>query len=730
MKFLTPTRVLIEDATELPEGATTCKRLYLDFESTSFEFSEYGREFYKDHRACGAAVTWDNHPRSYYIPVRHNVDGDMMPGNINIDHYQEWLKKSLKHKGLKTWANQGVKFDAHCALAEGAEFDCQLFCTLTHAKLLDTDRKTRGGYGLDALAAWLLNKDIKPYEQRVKDYLARCKRGGRVARDYGQVAIDIMGEYACVDVAACRDVDIKLEQLCPEFARQVWDTETLLTPVLFDMERAGLRVNPEALDVKNLELITYLGMIEELLHKEVGFACVPSNSDHCFELLCNRFGLPVLGWTDEGNPSFGWDVLTSYLAHPVVAASPQLIRIIKTVMDYRDKHTLLTYFVQPYQRLHVDGLMHPDYDQVKETGRLGCRTPNAQQLSKDAKELIVCEPGHSFLSCDYSQIEFRLIAHYVADPAITLAYLDNSNTDFHALIAKMCGIPRDPAKNVNFCIGYGGGKSRVVQMLSSNMDLVGSLGDEAGEMCQGGEVSGDLMRFMMEVVRRGNDHRYKEDPVLVRKASQLVSAEGLTNSDRQLVFEMLCRKRGEEVYNGYHAMIPNLKRETKDCAMVCKSKGFVRTAYGRPRHLPERVAWRGFNSVAQGTAADVIKERTVALAPRYNAKTRELGIVLRAQVHDENLFSGLTEAIMDPRTTRHVTSLMERPRVEFTIPMRSSAGASYVDWRRAGDEKHKEHIHIEIVRDIPASKDPQLPTCDRPFLLLAEVSEPLTLTEG
>ena len=75
--------------------------------------------------------------------------------------------------------------------------------------------------------------------------------------------------------------------------------------------------------------------------------------------------------------------------------------------------------------------MHPDYNQTVRTGRMSCRRPNAQQLSKEAKELILPFDNQHFVSFDESQVEFRLIVHYIQDSKAIEAFNENPDTDFH-----------------------------------------------------------------------------------------------------------------------------------------------------------------------------------------------------------------------------------------------------------------------------------------------------------
>lgn len=127
---------------------------------------------------------------------------------------------------------------------------------------------------------------------------------------------------------------------------------------------------------------------------------------------------------------------------------------------------------------------------------MSCKRPNAQQLSKAAKKLIWPDEGMELLSCDYSQVEFRIIVHILRDPECIAAYAKDPDTDFHSWVAEMCHIARDPAKNVNFAIGYGASKRKVTTMLAGNMDLMGELGGEVDRMIAEGHIEEGRRKYV------------------------------------------------------------------------------------------------------------------------------------------------------------------------------------------------------------------------------------------
>lgn len=627
--------LLVQRTDELPALEHAAEK-FVDVETTSFRGTTDALYPWSGSRACGVAVAVDDDPRSWYVPIRHADERSNLP----LEAVTRWLSGLL---AAGDWVNHNVKFDAHFMKADGVEFGGRLVDTLTMAKLIDSDRGYGGRrYTLDDLSRDWLGVDIAEFEKRKDAYLTDKK-----AADFGAVPADVLGDYSCHDVLTARSLYRHMQREMPEQVLQVWGTEVSLTPVLYDVEEHGMAVDPQQLRIKELSLIAQLLALEEKLSESVGWAMAPNSNDDCFELLHNQHGLPVLARTDEGNPSYDSDALTAYMNTREVRENESLSAAISLMLKYRERSTLLSLFVQPYIRYGATGTLHPDYNQLVRTGRMSCSRPNAQQLSHEAKTLILARLGALLMSWDYSQVEFRLIVHYIQALDAIEAYLRDPDTDFHSWVAKMAGIPRRPAKNVNFAIGYGAGQRRVVSMLAAQPELT---------------------------------------QALLLTVDEEVAAGRLDPSRRDAAFAQACQERGLQVYHQYHDALPTLRPTAASAERAARSRGYVFTAYGRRRHLPAKAAHRAFNTVIQGTAGDLMKERTVALAPRYCRESRDAGLRLEALVHDELLIEAPEESARDPRVIRHIASVLESPSVELRVPIRVSCKVAAGTWADASED--------------------------------------------
>lgn len=624
--------IVLQPGDELPSFRGV-KKLYLDYETTSGSPDLDSLDPWHNCYIAGVAVAAET-SSVYYAPI------DCRDSRWNCDHGRvlAWLEDLFTRVDQQDgeWVNHNVKYDMLVSHQNGLPVPRRVSCTLVRAKLLDSDRKFKGGYGLDALARDWLDSDITHLDAAVQAHLRGCK-----SKDYGDVPGDIVGEYACQDVMTTRSLDEYLERRMPEQCRRVEQTEKLLTPVMFDVEVGGMRVDPTALAIEELKYTARLLDAEERLQQLTGQSVRPHVNEDCFKLLCGTHGLPVLSWTDKQEPSFDKHALASYAKMERVLANAQLSEAVKTMRWYRKVNTLLSLFIRPYQSLHVDGVLHPQFNQSVSTGRMSCGKPNMQQLSDDAKQLVYPKAGHEFLSADYSQIEFRLIVHLIQNAGAIAAYLANPDTDFHQWVADISGMLRDPAKNLNFAMAFGAGENKARRMLETNPTVYAEVASTVDAM---------------------------------------LAAKRIASAKRAEAIEYFVSRRAKEVYDKYHASLPELKRTQREAEIRLKQRGYVFNLYGRHRHLPTSHAFAAFNSVIQSSAADLMKERLVAIAPRYSRESRELGLDVSCVVHDEFLFSVPLGVLDDPRACSHVAAVMESPAIELRIPIRASMGRSAASW--------------------------------------------------
>ena len=356
--------------------------------------------------------------------------------------------------------------------------------------------------------------------------------------------------------------------------------EMPLLPVLAQMERSGMLVDPERLaDLSQglaADIDRLAARIRELAGDESFNIASPMQLSH---ILFDKMGLPTKGLkkTKSGYYSTNARVLEEF------ARDNEFVRL---VLEYREKTKIKSTYLDALGPLRrSDGRVHTTYNQtITATGRLSSSNPNLQniptrsELGRTVKTAFSAGPGAVLLACDYSQIELRLLAHLSADEHLVAAF--NEGEDFHAeTAARVFGVPvdevtpvlRSRAKAVNFGIVYGQQAYGLSQVLDIPM----------------GEARAMIDRYF-------------------------------------------------EAYPGVRTYLDQTIEDAKQT-------GYAVTMFGRRRPIPELAAknpvQRGFgertamNHPMQGSAADIIKIAMVRVAHRLRDEGLSARMVL--QVHDE-----------------------------------------------------------------------------------------------
>lgn len=438
--------------------------LYLDVETVSGTVSRGATLPYMGDRICGVSFTYDNCPDAWYLSIRHKPNDELFgvdTENIELPRAVAFIQQLLDRSGQ--WVNHNIKFDAHFLHVEGIQINTKLVDTLTLAKLVDMQSKNYG-YGLKPLAkAWC---GMEADEQEV----VKAELKKRDTKDYGDIPADIMGKYACADVLLNRELWKEIVNRKYEGIDRVWNLEIALTQTLFNIEKRGIIVDTESMAMARETAQTQLAKIENEINS-LGYGEVnPSSPTALAVFVTQVLKLPVISVTEKGSVSMNAEAVHGYMELEDVVADKKLSRFFYLVGKYRERSQFVNLYAEGWlSYIDMSERMHPMYKQTVATGRMACAQPNMQQLNKEAKNFIVPAVGNSFLSLDYSQIEYRVIASLTRDENIFEVYEKDPTTDFHSYIAKLCGIDRKPAKTVNFGIAFGMGERSLISSLAESL---------------------------------------------------------------------------------------------------------------------------------------------------------------------------------------------------------------------------------------------------------------------
>ncbi|KAG5468211.1 hypothetical protein LSCM1_02187 [Leishmania martiniquensis] len=275
--------------------------------------------------------------------------------------------------------------------------------------------------------------------------------------------------------------------------------------------------------------------------------------------------------------------------------------------------------------------LHPNFLQEgTDTGRLSCVEPNLQNLPRNGittalagnsaqedgeedllgfRRCFVAASGCVLLSIDYQQIELRVLAHLCGDAALIKALM--TSADIHRAIAEVIfkkksvsTEERSLAKRVVFGVLYGAGPKTLATHMGVTVDRA------------------------------------------LRITSLLTNAfPGIDTYHRRVIEE-------------------------------ARANGFVRTLSGRLRYLPDihstvlsqrlYAERQAFNSVVQGSAADVMKMAMLAVSKEVLQRYDRSDVSLLCQVHDEIVFMVRKELL---RTVVPLASSAMSHAMQLLVPM-------------------------------------------------------------
>jgi DNA polymerase-1 len=403
-------------------------------------------------RASIVGLAFSTAPREAdYVPVGHQALGDTP--NVPLDVALQTLRPLLEDEAIRK-AGHDLKFDAivlarHGVTLRGLETDTMLASYLVDA--------TRSEHRLEDLA--LEHTSYKALTE--EDICGRGVKAVSLADLPVEAAVDYAGERA--DLVG-QLAPIFRELLAKEQLTEVYETlELPLVPVLIAVERAGIRIDGGAMAGLSQKVEQDLAQRTARIYEMAGGEFNINSPKQLAEILFDKLQLPVLKRTGTARaPSTAVEVLEELaLAHDLP----------RQILEWRGLMKLKgTYIDALPQLVNPDtGRVHTCFNQaVASTGRLSSSDPNLQNipirtpLGREIRRAFIADPGNVLVSADYSQIEFRVLAHLAEDEFLIDAF--QRGADFHEQTALKIFGPntgRDPhdlrakAKMVNYALLYG-----------------------------------------------------------------------------------------------------------------------------------------------------------------------------------------------------------------------------------------------------------------------------------
>jgi DNA polymerase-1 len=538
----------------------------------------------------------------------------------------------IGHKTNEAQLPRGLVIESLKPILESAEYEKYLhnakfdYLVLLHAGInmqgivfdsaLAASLLAKGGrIGLKALSMEYFNEQMLSFEDVVKAHKLK---------DFSYVPLDIATIYAALDAhQTLRLYPLLTQKLKNENLDTVYYTiEHPVMLILCAMEARGILIDQGVLQQLHEDVTKALHNVEQEIlhmigheHKDINL----NSPKQLEQLLFTHLQLPPQKKSAKGT-SYSTDqevleiLATMHAVPSLIIKHRELSKLKNTYID------ALPEYINP-----DTGRIHTTFNQVYvATGRLSSSDPNLQNIPVSPlgiRRAFKASEGQLFLSADYSQIELRVLAHLSKDKNLRQAFL--SGTDIHAqTAARLFEVPlqevtnqqRQIGKRINFSILYG------------------------------------------------------------------LTPYGLSQ-DLKVSF-----KEAKQYIEKYFAQYPDVSIWMNRIVEETKHNGYVTTYWGRRRYVPgiyekNRVLYEeaqrvAINTVAQGTAAEIMKKGMINVQAALQQKNLSTHMLL--QIHDELLLSVPTA---EQETAAQLVKNVLESVVDWEIPLVVSTrfGANWGD---------------------------------------------------
>ena len=578
-----------------------------DYSVWAVDVETNGTDAYGESHICGVGVgvSTDNGQSidTYYFPFRHH-EGLNLPISL--------LGDLITTMSCRTeLIGYNFKFDLSFLEKEGLDIEKK---ALKDVMLLVrmTANTTIRELALTKTIIRLYGPQAGQYDIDTKKILQKENWN----KDYSLSNPEVLGPYCEKDVFWTYKLYFDcLEKIEKTGQQAILDLQYDLTKVLYEMERAGTKVDSAYITKAIDKIKTRQREVEQQIYQIAGREFNIKSTQEMGEVF-HEFGIYSSLETATGKESWS------------AAALAQIDHLLAgLIRQHRALHKLISTYLEPY--VEKDTLHTSFCNWGAVTGRLSSREPNLQNIPRNhfklrdvelseeeltvvkgrvdasiatkgvtaenvlsnevlntwgfmgdesfdedddtqvaIRRLFVARPGYKLVSFDYSQMEVRVFLSYLRNKAMD-DLLHNTDVDFHGEAAKIAfeitddhpefKYYRQMAKGITFGIIYGIGTPRLAQQLQTTV---------------------------------GKAAQYKK--------RYLDAIEG-----------------SREFINGVAATVEN--------------RGWVKNRYGRVYKVPVGDSYKGVNYLVQGTSADILSERLIAV----NEYLKDTQSKLLLQVHDE-----------------------------------------------------------------------------------------------
>lgn len=377
-------------------------------------------------------------------------------GNGRVLYFSEVSDALLSAVKVRNLVAHNGKSDLHKLRSWGFKVTSKhlVWDTMIASYVLDS---TKESHGLKELVFQELGIRYPAYRDIVT-------RRGKAKQTLDLQPLELVANYNGMDCISTFRLRSCQGNLFSKVHRRYFEElEMPLTRLLFDMEEEGIQVSVPYLQILDAQFGREANGLRHKLHTYCGESFNPNSPAQVSGTFFRRLQI--------SESSTSRDILQRY----------ETIPLVQTLIKYREVQKLRSTYTTPLIELAASspsGRIHTTFNQVSvsnngdykgiRTGRLSSSEPNLQNIpTRTAKgELLrrafVAKEGHLLVVADYSQIEYRLLAHFSQEPRLLQAFREGK--DVHEETGRSIGADRKLGKTINFGSVYGCQAEKVAQV--------------------------------------------------------------------------------------------------------------------------------------------------------------------------------------------------------------------------------------------------------------------------
>lgn len=573
----------------------------------------------------------------YYFPLQHKQFKNLCNG----DHFyfmEKYMKQLLESRPIIC---HNLSFDWKVAYIYDIGVNC-VYDTMLAFGVTKRYEEKNFSMSLKALVRNLFGLDMFD----LGDFVTGSSFGDSDIT-FADLPYELVRRYAPADTDMTLTLFefIEKEGLLHKYqAHRIFEQEVNFSKVVAYSEFYGYHVNVDKVPEMRETILGNMEKYKQEMVDIAGHDFNPNSPKQLGEIMYDELGIEIIG----KKRSTAKDTLHT-LSERTDEYGNKKYPFVDSLTKYRQNEGIYKNFLKRLSEFSTeDGFIFPGVQQLgTDTGRSSVKDPNYQSYNDPVKKNIVPREGYYHFDCDFSQIEYRVLASMAKQEQLMVEF-DDPDLDYHTYQAsRMFSIPyslvskalRSQSKGINFGLPYGMGDSSL-----------------------GARIFGE------------------RTPETQQKATVL----------RRKFFQ------GQEKIEMFFETVRN--------AGVANS--FTSTHFGRRRYYHRGIFDVGAirrqagNHVIQGTAADIYKE---ACNRMFNRIVEEgwLGLVMiNVFVHDELLME--VHRSIDPYYFFKAWREEFQLEIDGFCKLYAGAGVGY-SWYEA----KKQDLPIQYISEIVDSYDPE-----------------------